>query len=65
MAYTVAPGYRFAEPALDWACADGAVPVFMTAHRRENIGEPLWAICRAVRRFADDCPGPGWFTRCI
>ena len=26
----------------------------MTAHRRENLGEPLENICRAVRRIAED-----------
>jgi len=28
----------------------------MTAHRRENLGEPLYNITRAVRRIADDFP---------
>ncbi len=28
--------------------------VMMTAHRRENLGAPLEAICRAVRRLADE-----------
>lgn len=28
--------------------------IFVTAHRRENIGEPLEAICRALGRIVDD-----------
>ncbi len=32
------------------------IPVFMTAHRRENLGAPLEAICRAVRDFIDAVP---------
>ncbi len=28
--------------------------IFVTAHRRENIGEPLENICRALRRIVDD-----------
>ena len=30
--------------------------VLLTAHRRENLGEPLANICRAVRRLAEDYP---------
>ena len=30
--------------------------IVLTAHRRENLGEPLAAICRAVRRLAADHP---------
>jgi UDP-N-acetylglucosamine 2-epimerase (non-hydrolysing) len=45
------------EPTLRWLDAEGGRLVLMTAHRRENWGEPLREICRAVRelveRFAD------------
>ena len=27
--------------------------IFMTAHRRENLGEPLHHICEAVKEIAD------------
>ena len=30
--------------------------ILMTAHRRENLGEPLANICRAVRRLVEDHP---------
>lgn len=30
--------------------------VLLTAHRRENLGQPLENICRAVRRLAEDFP---------
>ena len=30
--------------------------IVMTAHRRENLGQPLRQICRAVRRLAEDFP---------
>lgn len=30
--------------------------ILMTAHRRENLGEPLVNICNAVRRIADEFP---------
>lgn len=28
--------------------------ILMTAHRRENLGEPLEAICKAVYRLAEN-----------
>lgn len=30
--------------------------ILVTAHRRENWGEPMGAICRAIKRLADDNP---------
>lgn len=33
-----------------------ACKVYVTLHRRENWGEPLEGICRAIRRAADDLP---------
>lgn len=36
-----------------WSPAGGERLVLVTAHRRENFGEPLAAICRAVARLAD------------
>ncbi len=39
-------------PELDWA-KDGRL-ILMTTHRRENIGEPMRNIFRAVRRIADE-----------
>lgn len=51
---TVKPDYDFKDEALksmDW---DGSRVIVMTAHRRENLGEPLENICRAVKRIVND-----------
>ena len=42
---------EFSHSALDFA-SDGEL-IFVTAHRRENIGAPMSAIMRAIRRIAD------------
>ena len=47
---TVRPGYT--HPQLDWC--HGKRLLLLTAHRRENWGEPLHRIFRAVRRIADE-----------
>lgn len=44
----------YSHPDLDWA-ADSRL-ILMTAHRRENLGEPLYRMFRAVRRIAEDHP---------
>ena len=44
----------FSHPELDWA-ADSRL-VMMTAHRRENLGEPMRRFFRAIRRVADEFP---------
>ncbi|MCL2401479.1 MAG: UDP-N-acetylglucosamine 2-epimerase (non-hydrolyzing) [Oscillospiraceae bacterium] len=49
---TVTSGY--AHPILDW-CADSRL-ILLTAHRRENLGQPLYQIFRAVRRIVDKSP---------
>ena len=38
----------FTDPLLDWA--EGSRLVFMTAHRRENLGDPMRSMFRAIRR---------------
>lgn len=48
--------YRFTEPPLSQIDADAARVVMVTAHRRENWGEPMQAICAAVRRLAESVP---------
>lgn len=53
---TVKPDYVFKDEALkntDW---DSKRVIVMTAHRRENLGEPLENICRAVKRIVTDYP---------
>ncbi len=44
----------FTHPDLSWA--EGSRLVILTAHRRENWGEPLHHIFRAVRRVAEEFP---------
>ena len=50
MQTTVQPD--FTHPYLSWA--DGSRIVLLTAHRRENIGEPMRAMFRAIRRAVDE-----------
>ena len=49
---TVREGYS--HPELDWA-ADSRL-ILLTAHRRENLGEPMHAMFRAIRRIVDESP---------
>ena len=44
----------YSHPHLDWAA--GSRLVMLTAHRRENLGEPMRHIFRAIRRVADEFP---------
>ena len=52
MQTTVQPD--FTHPYLSWA--NGSRMVLLTAHRRENIGEPMRAMFRAIRRVVDEHP---------
>lgn len=52
LATTVREGY--AHPALDWAA--GSRLVLITAHRRENLGEPMRRMFRAIRRVMEERP---------
>lgn len=49
---TVKEGYRHSE--LDWA--EGSRLIMITAHRRENLGEPMKNMFRAIRRVMDEHP---------
>lgn len=49
---TVKPNYW--HPELDWA--DGSRLVLITSHRRENIGEPMGNMFRAIRRVIREYP---------
>lgn len=49
--YTVQEGYKFTHPVLSKIDFNKKV-IFMTAHRRENLGEPLKNICMAVKEIA-------------
>ncbi len=57
-AYTVREGYTFADKklrAIDFDAPDRRF-ITLTAHRRENQGEGIAAICRAVRRIVEAHP---------
>lgn len=52
MQHTVRDDYS--HPELDWV-GDGKL-IFITAHRRENLGEPMHRMFRAIRRVLDEHP---------
>ncbi len=49
---TVRKDYVWKDPTLQRLNAEKSRYVLLTAHRRENLGEPLRNICRAVKRLA-------------
>lgn len=49
---TVKPGYVFKDRTLRTLDVDHKKCILMTAHRRENLGQPLENICSAVRKLA-------------
>lgn len=53
---TIKKDYVFKSTELSDICFAGKRTVLMTAHRRENIGAPLEAICKAVRRIVEAFP---------
>ena len=52
MQHTVKEDYS--HPELDWV-GDGKL-IFITAHRRENLGEPMHRMFRAIRRVLEEHP---------
>lgn len=44
----------YTHPELDWA--EGSRLIVITAHRRENLGEPMHQMFRAIRRIMDEHP---------
>lgn len=52
MRHTVSENYT--HPELDWV-GDSRM-IFITAHRRENLGEPMHNMFRAIRRVLDEHP---------
>lgn len=44
----------FAHPVLEWAAGDRLI--VLTAHRRENLGEPMRHMFRAIKRLVDETP---------
>lgn len=51
---TVKPNYQFKDEDVKKINFTGKRCILMTAHRRENIGEPLENICRAVKRIVEE-----------
>lgn len=54
--YTVHENYRYKNPDLRALSFEGKRLILMTAHRRENLGEPLQNICRSVLRLVQENP---------
>ena len=52
MSHTIKEDYH--HPELDWVGQDKLI--FITAHRRENLGEPMHNMFRAIRRVLDEHP---------
>ena len=52
MSHTVKDNYH--HEVLDWL--DGDRMILLTAHRRENLGEPMYHIFRAVKRIVEEFP---------
>ena len=44
----------YTHPELEWAA--GSRLILLTAHRRENLGEPMHQMFRAIRRIVDETP---------
>lgn len=44
----------YPHPEIDWA--SGSRLILLTAHRRENLGEPMRDMFRAIRRIVDETP---------
>lgn len=52
--YTVKEDYVYTEDKLNHINIDGKKLIVMTAHRRENLGEPLENICNAVLEIVEE-----------
>lgn len=53
---TVKDNYEFSETSLQSVNFENNRVITVTAHRRENLGEPLKQICRAIKRIVNDNP---------
>jgi len=51
---TVRPGFRFEDPILNNIDYDRNRVLLVTTHRRENLGEPMRGIYRAIREVVED-----------
>jgi len=48
--------WTFTDPVLAEAGSDGRRMILVTAHRRENWGEPMASICRAIKEIVEKFP---------
>lgn len=53
---TVKEGYKYKDIDLQQVDFEGKRCILMTAHRRENLGQPLINICNAVKRIVEGYP---------
>ncbi len=53
-AFTVKENFIFHEPILNKINYEQSRVILVTAHRRENLGQPLQHICRAIGKLADE-----------
>ncbi|MCL2378501.1 MAG: UDP-N-acetylglucosamine 2-epimerase (non-hydrolyzing) [Defluviitaleaceae bacterium] len=53
--YAIVDNYRYECEALNSISTEKRI-ILMTAHRQENLGQPMENICKAVRRLVDDFP---------
>ena len=56
LAHTIEEDYTFTVDELNQIDFKGKRVIAMTAHRRENLGEPLRNICHAVKRLVEEYP---------
>lgn len=56
LAHTIEEDYTFTVDELNKIDFKGKRVIAMTAHRRENLGEPLRNTCRAVKRLVEEYP---------
>lgn len=56
LAHTIEPNYVFSEETLNKIDFENKRVLAVTAHRRENLGEPLQNICRALLRLVEGYP---------
>ena len=56
LAHTLQEDYTFSLPSLNQIDFKNKRVIAITAHRRENLGQPLVNICQAVRRLVEDFP---------
>lgn len=52
----VQPGYRFKDPVLNGIDYENSKVILVTTHRRENLGEPMREIYRALREVMEKYP---------